>query len=164
MLSARQWRDSAPKPQTPNPKPQTPNPKPLSSKKKTQNKMIATDFTREYLICKECRPYMQAVVEDMTAFVGNEISRLHDQQLLKLKKSLIQSRKNEIKLQYTVITDFIKKITSDLERNEFEFVKSYIGDFMITISANEYTSMHNKSGTHFCSFYLNFPKIYMIIT
>lgn len=108
--------------------------------------MIANELPREYLICKECRPYLESAVSDMTEFISTELHRLQDHQVLKIKNTLIQSRKNEMKQQYFIISEFIKKLTKDLKRNDFEFIKSYIGDFMITVSANEYTSVQIKSG------------------
>lgn len=114
--------------------------------------MISNELPREYLICKECRPYLESAITDMTDFISTELHRLQDHQVLKIKNTLIKSRTNEMKQQYLIISGFIKKITSDLERNDFEFIKSYIGDFMITVSANEYTSVQTKSGELYTKF------------
>jgi hypothetical protein len=105
-----------------------------------------SNLTKEYLVCKECLPFFHNILEDMTNFVSKEVGSLKESQMRSEVFKFVQAKKIEMQEQYHTLREFIVKVSSDLERGDYEFIKAYMSDFMITLNSNEYRSIPNLSG------------------
>ena len=104
-------------------------------------------LAKEYLVCKECLPLFHSILEDMTSFISQEVGSLKQSQMRKEVLKFVHAKKIEMREQYRVLREFIGKVSGDLERGDFEFIRAYMSDFMITIRSNDYQTSADQTGT-----------------